>query len=250
MPIRRLNFTKRRRIMREDVSILLHTDASPATFDANLSLERYGFPPDARVFVEAYRQTTLIRFDYGSVGKLLQPPRKSLEIFESPEAVLFRVRVTSDSGRRGLLLGLADKIPARRPDEVLRKPIALLPPIPRDLGEETWRVEFCGDQPPNLAINNQLPDWKRTVCEPQFRATAFPAAMRLVLHHILYVDGCTETDDDQDWRSLWLRFASTLPGSSPVPSDSTDYSDWIDDTVAAFARKTRLRTSSTTALEE
>lgn len=248
MPIRRINFTKRRRIERNDIDIILREDDTPPSFSARLALEQYGFPPDARVFVEAYRQTTLTRFDCGTVNALAQPANASLEAFESPAAILFRVRVTSASPRRGLLLGFADRIRARSPDEKPDRRIPLLPPKPDDLGEELWRVDFDGDQP-CLVVNNRLTDWKETLRDPHFRAAVFPAAMRLVLYHILYVDKSTSTDDDEDWRSLWLRFASALLGSGRPPSEQEEVEDWVNDAVAAFAWRQRLRTALQASVE-
>lgn len=242
MPIRRLNFTRRRRILREDVDIVLHQQTSPPTFDAHLNFERYGFPPDAHVFVEAYRQTTVSRFDFGTVSVPCQPTSTSLDEFESPAAILFRVRVTATAGRSGVLLGVADRMRPRQPNEKPDRRIPLLPPRPDDLGEELWRVEFSSTAT-YLVINNRLPDWKETARDPRFRALAFPSAMRRILERILYVDDYTTTDDDQDWHSLWLRFASTLPGSGHVPRNRDEYDDWIEDAVAAFARRTRLRTA-------
>lgn len=241
MAIRRINFTERRRIVRDDVDIVVHDGGLPATFDAQLTLNHYGFPPTARVFIEAYRQTTLARFDCGTVGSLQLPAGASLDAFESPAAVLFRVRVTSESGRRGLLLGLGDRIRPRSPNGKPDNRVPLLPPRPEDLGEELWRIDFGGDKP-HLEVSNRLSDWKETLRDPYFRVTVFPAAMRLVLLRILYVEEVTTTDDDEDWRSLWLRFASSLPGSRSVPSEREKYDDWIEDAVGAFARRARLTT--------
>lgn len=246
MPIRRLNYTNRHRIKQDDVSIIVHEETSPATFDMRLSLDDYGFPADARVFVEAYRQTTLLRFDFGTVGVPRQPANTSLAAFESPAAVRFRVRVSSVSGSQGLLLGLADKIRPHSPGDKPEKRQPLLPPRPDDLGEELWRVDF-DDDGTFLVINNKLPDWKAMATDPQFRALVFPAAMRRVLDRILHREKYITTDDPNDWRSLWLMFAARLPGSGPVPAQEAEYDDWIEDAVAAFARGKQLRTGYQTA---
>lgn len=245
MPIRRLNFTKRRRIVRDDVEIVLNDQTTPPTFDVHLKLERYGFPTDARVFVEAYRQTTVSRFDFGTVSVPARPSSTSLREFDSPAAILFRVRVAATSGRNGILLGVADRIRPQERNKTPDRRIPLLPPKPDDLGQELWRVEFSSSAT-YLVINNQLPDWKETARDPNFRALAFPAAMRGILERILYIDDYTGIEDDQDWHSLWLRFASTLPGSRPVPDNRDKYDDWIEDAVAAFARRMKLRAACAT----
>lgn len=239
MPVRRLNFTKRQRILQKDVEIFLREQESNTVFDARLDLTGYGFPADARVFVEAYRQTTLARFDFGTVSVLQVPLNRSLNEFDTPAAILFRVRVTDVSARKGILLGEADRIRPREQDEKPDRRIPLLPPRPDDIEEEVWRVEYEGGAT-CLVINKRLPDWKETARSPSFRALVFPAAMRQILARILHVEGVTTIEDGNDWRSLWLRFAASLPGSRPVPNADDEYDDWIEDAVAAFARRARL----------
>lgn len=239
MPIRRINFTDRRRIVRDDIEIVLRKQLTETAFDARLDLASYEFPPDARVFIEAYRQTTVARFDFGTVSVPQLPPDRSLAAFDLPVEMMFRVRVTAVSGRAGILLGEADRIRPREAANTPDRRTALLPPVPGDLGEELWRVDFSNSTT-YLVINNQLPDWKTTAQDPVFRAFVFPAAMREILERVLFIERVTTTEDSEDWRSLWLRFATGLPGSRPVPGDEEKYEDWIDDAVAAFARKGRF----------
>jgi hypothetical protein len=74
MSIRRINSTGRKKIVREDARIFVRTDSDGVlTFDAVLDLTNYNLPEDACVFVEAYRQTTFMRFPHGTVGAP-QPP--------------------------------------------------------------------------------------------------------------------------------------------------------------------------------
>lgn len=249
MPVRRLNFTKRQRILQKDVEIFLREQESDTVFDARLDLAGYGFPADARVFVEAYRQTTLARFDFGTVSVPQVPANRSLNAFDVPAAILFRVRVTDASTKKGVLLGEADRIRPREQDEKPDQRIPLLPPRPDDLEEEIWRVEYEGGAT-CLVINKRLPDWKEAARSPSFRALVFPAAMRQILARILYVEEVTSIEDGNDWRSLWLRFAVSLPGSRPVPGTDDEYDDWIEDAVAAFARRARLFETYSASEEE
>ena len=115
MAIRRLNYTGRKPIHRSDTRITVREYPDrPATFDADLRLGEYKLPAGAYVFVEAYRQATWMRFPFGRVGELTPPPdlERILTEFESPDRVLFRVRVTSAEGRQGIMLAEADKIRA------------------------------------------------------------------------------------------------------------------------------------------
>lgn len=241
MPIRRLNYTARRRIRRADAVITLRAlpDNSFA-FDADLRLAGYGFPPDARVIVEAYRQTYLMRFDFGTISVPVAPADRTLSEFESEAAVLFRVRVTAASGRPGILLGEVDRLRPVAPAEEPDNRIPLLPPVPGDIGEELWRIEFDGR--PLLRVNSRLPDWRQTVLSDTFRALVYPAALRQVLQFILFRERYEPAEDFDDWRSRWLLFASRIPGVGAVPRDKDEYDDWIDNAVEAFARHFGMRT--------
>jgi len=241
MPIRRLNYTARQRIRRSDVTIALYQVSSGTTaFDAILRLGEYRFDEDARVIVEAYRQTSLMRFDLGTVSVPVQPADRTLSAFESEDEVLFRVRVTATSGRPGLLLGEVDQVRPVAPGEQPDRRIPLLKPVPGEIGEEVWRVEFDG--PPLLRVSSELPDWKQTVRSDAFRALVFPEAFRQVLQQILFREDYRRADDLADWRSQWLMFASRVPGVGRVPSSRDECDDWIEESVAAFARQYRMRT--------
>ena len=243
MPVRRLNYTERQRIAHRDVVFTLQdTDDGSAVFDASINLAPYRFPADARVFVEAYRQTTLLRFDFGTVSVLTPPKARSLAVFEAAVEALFRVKVTAVSGRHGVLLGEADQIRPVQPEEEPDNRIPLLPPIPDDLGEEAWRIEFDNSST-LLKVNNRFNDWKATVRSPAFQAFVYPVALRQILERILLIENTTFSEDPQDWRSRWLMFASRLPGSGQVPSARDDIGDWIDNAVAAFSRRFRLCSS-------
>jgi hypothetical protein len=241
VPVRRLNYTSRRRIARSDVDVILRGGSTDRpSFDAALSLAAYKFPPDARVFIEAYRQTILMRFDYGTVSAPKVPDDRTLVDFPSAEEVLFRVRVTAASDRPGVLLGEADRLRFHEPEQKPDRRLPLLPAMPDDLGEEVWRVDFEGGT--TLLVSRHLPDWKQTVSSDAFRAAVYPAAMRQVLERILFVEKYLETEDTADWRSRWLQFASRIPGSRAVPSARDDHDEWIENAVAAFARHFQLRT--------
>src|SRR5437016_2570906 len=105
MTISRLNYTGRKRLNRKDVQILLlEPSGGPLSFEAKLKLAEYKFPADALVFVEAYRQTQWMRFTFGKVGAVVPPVDRRLTEFDSPDGILFRVRVTSSSDREGVML--------------------------------------------------------------------------------------------------------------------------------------------------
>jgi hypothetical protein len=233
--IRRYNYTGRKTISR--LAANMRIEDGPLRFSAGLALEDYGLPAAAKVFVEAYRQTNWMRFDFGTVGAVNAPGDLCLSEFDTPEGILFRVRVTETTNPEGRLLAEADRISpvhVGETGEESREP--LLPIKPADLGEEVFRVDFSDR--PILLVNNQFGDWRALARSPLFVCLALPQALREILTRILRVEAHFETDDPEDWRARWLRFGGALPGSSESPEEEEKdkIDDWINDTVAAFAR--------------
>src|SRR5580704_5818632 len=113
MSIKRINSTGRSKIVRGDARISVRPDPDGVlTFDATINLTDYGLPYDAHVFVEAYRQTTFMRFRHGTVAAP-QPPgdlARRLTEFATGDGLLFRVKVTSTGDRAGVLLAEADRL--------------------------------------------------------------------------------------------------------------------------------------------
>jgi hypothetical protein len=240
VPVKRLNYTARQRILHSDADVVLqNSESGPGGFNASFDFSAYKFPPDARVFVEAYRQTTVMRFDFGIVSAPRPPSDRSLVDFPSADEILFRIRVTAASERPGVLLGEVDRIRPREHDESPDRRLPLLPAVPDDVGQEVWRVDFEGGT--TLLISRDLPDWKQTVRSDTFRALVYPAAMRQILERILFFEKYRNVDDPLDWRSRWLLFSSRIPGSSLPPVERDAQEEWIDDAVAAFSRQFQLR---------
>jgi hypothetical protein len=244
MPVRRVNSTGRRRIAREDAQFFVrHEPDGVLSFDALLDLNEYSLPADAKIFVEAYRQTTFMRFPHGTVSepKAADYAARRLTDFPSADGVLFRVKVTSAGDPAGVLLAEADRIPASDDEEQPDKRLPLLPPAPEDLGEVVWRVGFAGDSGPMLLINRKVGDWKEVASSPLFRSLVYPAAMEIVLSYIAR-EGDATLEDNSDWRCRWLKFASSLPGVGEPPVGKNaeeaweEWRDWIEDAVSSFAR--------------
>jgi hypothetical protein len=243
MPVRTLNYTGRKRIRREDARITTREEKGGNVFDAGLSLARYGLPGDASIFVEAYRQTQYMWFDFGKVGAIRIPVDRLLRDFDSPEGVLFRVKVVTNSDPHGLLLAEADQIRPRKSTDEDENRIPLLPVVPdEDMGDEIWRLDFDGQQT-LLRVNKTLGDWKTLALDPVFFALVYPSVLRAVLWRILEAEEWRDTEDMDDWRSRWLRFAVSLPGVGDPPGkeDEARLDEWIDSAALAFCRRQNIR---------
>lgn len=246
MPIKRVNSTGRKKILREDAQISVETDGYGAlTFHASLRLSDYELPTDAQVFVEAHRQTTMMRFYHGNVVAP-QPPQgtlRQLTEFSTMDALLFRVKVTSAGERPGILLAEASRIQPSDYELELDRRIPLLPVKPEDLGQEIWRVDFRGADGPLLLISSRLNDWNSVAATSLFRGLVYPAAMREILWYLHKVEETSSMDDLEDWGCRWFQFASSGPGVTQPPFDSNDdgdWDDWINDAVASFASRHRM----------
>lgn len=254
--IRRFNYTGRRRIRREDARVSMRSDDSGLPiFSANLSLDRYKLPGDARIFVEAYRLTSFMRFPWGTVKQPTPAEDRTLTEFGAGDGVLFRVKVvepTDEVNRRpARVLALADQLRPQRLEETLRQSFSLLEVVPCELNE-VWRIHFPEDGgEPVLLVNQCLVErHHELVRSEQFVSLVLPQIVRTILTQIMVVEGVDPTEDGDDWRSLWHRFARTLPGvgDSPRPANgegskpenADELEEWIDTAVAAFARKCRI----------
>ncbi len=246
---RTINFTGRLSIFHDDARIsLFEASGSDATFEAQLDLAEYGLPGHAEIFIEAYRQTTWMRFAWGTVANMQPCSDRRLREFRSTDEIHFRVKVI-DPARQGQLLAEADQIHPRDPDDQEADRVPLLPVKPEDLGEEPWRVEF--DSPATrLLVNSAFGDVHAIALSPAFRTLVYPAVLRIVLHRILCdrepdgtLPGPVEADE---WQSRWILFCTRLPGvdaaADPFEADDLEVRmRWIDDVARAFCRRHRLR---------
>lgn len=242
MSVRHINQTGRQRIAREHVKIAVQPDEAGALcYTAELILETYGFPGDASVLIEAYRQHSYERVDHGSIATPATAESRRLSLFRQGDQVQFRVKVVDTSSLEGRLLGEADRLrPDTGGDEEGNR-IALLPTEARDLGDEGWRLEI--EDGPLLLVNNRLGDYRQLARTPSFVWLVYPAVLRNVLRHILLVEDHRSTDDPSDWKDQWLIAARLMHRGEDVPSTSADIDtveEWITDAVAGFCRNHRL----------
>jgi hypothetical protein len=241
--IRRFNYTGRVLIRRPDARVVLANSDGQSAFEADLSLADYDLPAEARVFVESYRQTTWMRFDFGRIGAIQRPNDCRLTEFDSPEGILFRVKVVAPAEKH-TLLAEADRIPLAKIEEEETPRAPLLPVKPQRLGDEIYRLDFSSPtNRPLLLINSDAGDYSLIAKSPAFMALVYPAVFREVLLRILIVDKHDDYDDADDWRSQWIRFAILLPGLGELPKadETEDRFDWMEKAVTSFARRIQVR---------
>ena len=243
MPTRELNFTGRKRITRRHVSIILHDESSPLAFEIEqLALHQLGLPASALVRLEVYRQSLYVPFELGNVGEITLPGRPYLREFDSPDGILFRVKVTSvDEATEGQLLAELDRI---RPVRSSGQPESLLHVKPSDeLGDEVFKLSW--EPRPYLLVNARIELWRDIAVDPKFVSLVYPAALRTILTGILRGGEQADEESDEDWPAQWLRFAESLPSVGSHPTGGFDdyddtIGDWVDKAVSVFCQEKRI----------
>lgn len=239
--IRKFNYTGRRKIPKRLVTVELDRSTNGLrSFAAKLSLANLKLPAAATVFVEAYYKTSCMRFDFGTVGKVVPPKDRVLYQLPTSDVVHFRVRVVDRTTNQGLVLALADSITACVGDRRSLLPVTFMP-----MENRVWELELGGARPV-LEVNCSLGDDIREVVKSdgQFFGTVLPAALReLLLHIALERDDVDPTTPDE-WGADWLRFAMSLPNVPEWPTGADDSvierrKAWVDTAVESFCDKHR-----------
>jgi hypothetical protein len=242
MPVRRLNFTGRKRISKEHVELVVQTRDGYHELHVGFDLSDYGFPSTATVHLEAFKRARLQRFDYGSLSSFIAPSDMKLTSFSSPEGLKFRLKVVDGDKYKGRILGESDNLHAVNAEAANGTEEALLPVEPsHELGSEVFRLDFSSDEA-HLLVNADLVDWRAVVRDPVFVCLVYPNILRQVLFHIVHVEGYRYYDEPTDWKSQWLVYTRDLLKARPAPENDEldDVSMWVDDCVSAFCAKHRI----------
>jgi len=245
VPIKRMNFTSRRRLTREHANVVIHPapdPAAPATFDVVLDLTPLRPAADAaRVFVEAYHQTTRMRFDFGTVAVPLKPSPGQLELTEFADwrDVRFRVKVTDVDGAHGRILALADRIKPKSPEDQDEPDLVRFRDT--DLYGLLWDIDF-DDEGPIVLIERGAGGAQQVGRNDLFKAAVYPEILRRSLERALIEDEAAH-DDPQHWIKLWYEgYLKPKLGLAPPPPPEEKQSrrEWISRAVRAFAGRFRV----------
>jgi len=252
--IRKFNYTGRKKIERNDISIHLVKDTTPHPyFDLKITASSEDFPDDAELFVEAYDRSSFMRFHCGTLKNPKFPEDRHLTEIHSTDAIHFRVKVVDPSTQHGKILAVADRLTSVGESLEDTKHRSLLPVTYADLGKEIWKLDFR-DIGPVLTVNNKIEDVNVTEIVKSsdlFFSLVYPSVLREILVRILVIDETFEEDEPELWQNLWLTFVESLPEVTKItdsrefinPDENQDFFlKWIEDEVIpAFCRKYQIR---------
>ncbi len=242
-----INYTGRRKILHSELQIKLveHGDAV-SEFDVDFSLKRENLPDDATIYIEAYKNNTSQRFNFGTVGQITKPENRILDQIDLSAPILFRIRIVDESGQHGRLIASADQIRSESDDDIQKSSLLSVKSTPLD--QLTWKVEIENGLKPVLCINSRIPDAKgQLVSNPRFQSLILPAALRQIMMFYLWND---ETDDDDPIAVQWLSFAEHILHERPHETDPLMLMQWVDDVVSEFSKAFKLTDILLLKLEE
>lgn len=239
---RRFNYTGREKLTKDAVKISINkANGKPKSITAKLNVNEIQYPGDIRVYLDAYHKTDRKRFDFGRIDHIVIPEDLTIDELAYTDNLMFRLMLIDESGEQGKIIAHADRI---RADEESDKK-SILPVRFDDLGHQIWKLEFTGEEGgPILCINSKIPALENMVkSDPIFFMYVFPAAIREILTHMIFIDTIENPDDPAvTWQADWLKFAKMILPHEPVPEldpnkipeGKEDIVNWIDQVVEEF----------------
>jgi hypothetical protein len=241
MPVKRLNFTNRSKLTREQANIIIHP-GSPATFEAVLDLSHLPEPAgSAAIFVEAYHRTTRMRFAFGTVANLTPPSPLELRLTEFSDwrDVSFRVKVTDLTGSPGRIIAWANNIRPKGPDDDKQNDLVRWKDA--ELDGRLWDMEF--DEHGPVVLVEKSVGYAAVGQDARFIAIAYPEILRRTLDHVLLYEKMP-LEDNESWFAPWYKsYLRGKLGLPPAPEDIADVEqrrDWIEQAVAVFGRQFKV----------
>lgn len=244
MTVKRINYSGRKKLTRAEANIVIYPptgEGTAATFEAKLDLSKLALvAANARVFVEAYHRASRLRFDYGTVAAIIEPPINSrrLDQFDDWRHIRFRVKISDVAKSVGRILAMADRIRPQGLDDQDEPDLVRF--CDADLDGRLWDIEF-DDNGPIVQIERSAGGAQVIGRSDEFRAAAYPEVLRRTLQRAI-IEEMASIDDEEHWLSNWFngflkpKLNTPAPPVEPISSQI----EWINAAVNVFCRKFRL----------
>lgn len=247
MAKKKMNYTGRRKILRDHVSVevRLPSGAGPSVAFASFSLDSYGFPADSKVIVEAHRPSGMQRERSAAVRTRQGNGTVELDLgnFADPADCRFAVRVI-EPGAGGRLLGVAKQLVARDPNVPDGANASLLTVERADLGHRLWKLDLQGSSPVLFVSGDSdvIPNHREFVRDPYFLSIVLPDVLDSCLRWALGADPSSKDDHEEAWN--WCQLGEQLAQRNmpnDVEGDLADVDEFVAAAVEAFCRRNAVR---------
>ena len=221
-------------------------EGSPRTFIAELNLKESGFSKTAKVVLDARcAGSEIVRFEFGTIARIA--PEQPLVLNKlTGKHVRFALKVIDTSQEIGRILGIADNItPVNSAKKNLGGLQGILPIEPSaELGEQLWRLEFGrNEEDVFLLVDNTADEGlpEKFANEATIGSLVYPSIIREILWKACVRDEHEEDDEQEGWKSSWLKFAKKFDPDKPPAEDKEGNEGWIERVVQVFCEQHRLK---------
>lgn len=234
---RRMNFSGRRRILRNQCIFTLRPDQSRGmNLDCSIDLRGVPCEGDCVVYLEVHRSQQLKRFNLGPLLPEVNATSLDVSGFEDDAGLGITIKVVRSDLDSKPIVALARNLAIGVDDDgIANRPLLAVRRVRID--SRLWRIDPCFDSGPFLEVSDRVVDWRHFVRSRQFLALAMPSAIRDVLIELLLVQKHEVGDDSSDsMGDRWLEFFGSLIGEDGPPEldDPGVVMQWIDSAVEAF----------------
>lgn len=248
--IRKFNYTNRKKISSDSITITLNTDRREKYFDAKLALQDYNFPEHAKIYLEAYYKTNFMRFPFGTVSNLTLPSSTVLTDFINTNLIYFRIKIVDETSINGRILAMASGIEPKDIEKEQKNRFSILKVnYDADLGQRLYHLELDEiEDLPILEINKKLENGSVLVTSDIFISTIYTSVIQELAFEIVN-DDTNYQEDEECWQGYWLKYFKHILGVNSVHPTRTDddeiKKEWIEETVNSFCIKYKVRTKFT-----
>ena len=242
--MKRFNYTGRKKILSEDVSVHLHdgTGENIPIIDVSVNLKDYELPDNSEVYLEVQRLTRFMRIHLSNMTDIIQKNNLLLDEFHDAEGIKFRIIVVDiESGK---LLATAERVKFYEKNEQLnnnQKSILLVRSTDLSNTGLLWRIDY-DDEDAILKIEKDLGNREQVVRSQTFKGFVLPSAMRQILSKIITEDWDEELSEPQELSTKWLLFVKQMGLRLPQKNlEFHEYEEWLDYVTRSLAHKIDVR---------
>ena len=197
---RTFNYTKRKKILREDVQLaLVKPNDLPEVKVLKLKISHLSLPLSAKVWFEYGGRLGIVREPLGTVGSL--DLSSSFRLSERDLGnIRFRIKVVTDEPiKPGKLLAVVDNLERDDGGNVQ----SLLEVIPSEnLEQRIWKLQIS-ESGPELLINQSLGNWKDVGGSALFQSLVFPQAVYEIYKWLGKYPTFSEGTIEKKWADLF-----------------------------------------------